>query len=103
MPIQSRLFKIKSQVPDNGKRSYRIIGGNIERNFALNGSWIVIAKELDAEQLTSYSLLIQVKSLTFGTAANATLDINVEDNNDNAPIFEQVCIIWFRISARYFN
>lgn len=95
MPPQSRLFKIKSQVPDaDGKRSYRIIGGNMARNFALNGSWIVIAKELDAEQLTSYSLLIQVKSMTYGTVANATLDINVEDANDNVPVFEQV---WHRL------
>ncbi|KAM8902416.1 protocadherin Fat 3-like isoform 12-T16 [Spinachia spinachia] len=68
---------------------FDITGGNSDSMFDVEKAvgTIVIAKLLDAEQLSFYNLTVQA---TDGTnTAYTQVHITVLDNNDNAPIFSQ--------------
>ncbi|KAM3616889.1 uncharacterized protein V6R79_025517 [Siganus canaliculatus] len=71
--------------------TYDIKQGNINRVFQINqySGVITTQKSLDYETTTSYSLIVQAINMA-GMASNATLLIQVKDENDNAPVFQQL-------------
>ncbi|KAF3692560.1 Protocadherin Fat 3 FAT tumor suppressor -like protein 3 Precursor [Channa argus] len=71
--------------------TYDIKQGNINRVFQINQYSGVITTEklLDFETTSSYTLIVQATNMA-GMASNATLLIQVVDENDNPPVFQQL-------------
>lgn len=71
--------------------TYDIKQGNTGHVFQLNEYSGVIStqKPLDYETTASYTLIVQATNMA-GMAANATLLIQVVDENDNPPVFHQL-------------
>uniref|UniRef100_A0A665TAV5 FAT atypical cadherin 3a n=1 Tax=Echeneis naucrates TaxID=173247 RepID=A0A665TAV5_ECHNA len=69
--------------------TYNIKQGNAERVFQINqySGVITTQKPLDFETTASYNLIIQATNMA-GMASNATLLIQVVDENDNPPVFQ---------------
>ncbi|XP_069495463.1 protocadherin Fat 3 isoform X2 [Ambystoma mexicanum] len=67
---------------------YEIKDGNIDGSFSINPYSGVITsnKALDYEHINSYHLIIQATNMA-GMASNATLNIQILDENDNSPNF----------------
>uniref|UniRef100_A0A3B3S9R2 FAT atypical cadherin 3 n=1 Tax=Paramormyrops kingsleyae TaxID=1676925 RepID=A0A3B3S9R2_9TELE len=70
---------------------YDIKLGNTERRFRINQYTGVITtqKPLDYENTASYALILQASNMA-GMASNVTINIQVVDENDNPPIFQQL-------------
>ncbi|KAG8267901.1 hypothetical protein J6590_039285 [Homalodisca vitripennis] len=80
---------------------YSIVGGNIEDAFALkkddsktpgnsvNGVKLVTKKPLDRETVASYTLTIQASDGRDIDKAVSKVLVQVEDENDNSPVFSQ--------------
>ncbi|XP_035670182.1 protocadherin Fat 4-like, partial [Branchiostoma floridae] len=77
---------------DNGNITYTIISGNEQNTFAIDGGSgeITLETTLDHDQGNrSYQLVVEAKDA--GTpirSSNATVDILVVNENDNAPVFQ---------------
>ncbi|XP_034721899.1 protocadherin Fat 3a isoform X4 [Etheostoma cragini] len=71
--------------------TYDIKQGNTDRVFQINQYSGVIStqKHLDYETKASYTLLVQATNMA-GMASNATLLIQLVDENDNPPVFQQL-------------
>ncbi|XP_056139276.1 protocadherin Fat 3a isoform X1 [Lampris incognitus] len=71
--------------------TYDIRQGNNERTFRINqySGVVSIQKPLDYETVRSYTLKVQATNMA-GMASNATLMIQVVDENDNPPVFQQL-------------
>ncbi|XP_031734075.1 protocadherin Fat 3a isoform X2 [Anarrhichthys ocellatus] len=71
--------------------TYDIKQGNTDHVFQLNQYSGVIStqKPLDYETTASYTLIVQATNMA-GMASNATLLIQVVDENDNPPVFQQL-------------
>ncbi|XP_068441399.1 protocadherin Fat 3a isoform X3 [Clinocottus analis] len=71
--------------------TYDIKQGNTDHVFQLNQYSGVIStqKPLDYETTASYTLTVQATNMA-GMASNATLIIQVVDENDNPPVFQQL-------------
>uniref|UniRef100_A0A3P8YCB2 FAT atypical cadherin 3a n=1 Tax=Esox lucius TaxID=8010 RepID=A0A3P8YCB2_ESOLU len=69
--------------------TYDIRHGNSERTFRINqySGVITTQKSLDFEITVSYTLIVQATNMA-GMASNATLLIQVVDENDNPPVFQ---------------
>ncbi|XP_073469084.1 protocadherin Fat 3 isoform X2 [Aquarana catesbeiana] len=67
---------------------YEIRVGNAEGAFTINpySGVITTQKALDFEQMPSYQLIIQATNMA-GMASNTTVNIQILDQNDNAPVF----------------
>uniref|UniRef100_A0A8C5QK66 Protocadherin Fat 3 n=1 Tax=Leptobrachium leishanense TaxID=445787 RepID=A0A8C5QK66_9ANUR len=67
---------------------YEIRLGNIEGAFSINPYSGVITSQitLDYERISSYHLIVQATNMA-GMASNATVNIQILDENDNPPIF----------------
>eukprot|EP00794_Sanderia_malayensis_P006712 gene6712-7474_t len=75
--------------PD-GNVSYQIISGDASHHFSLSNAILTVAKALDYETQTSFSLVIQARdNPSSGAPRTSTLTVivNVIDVNDNAPVF----------------
>ncbi len=70
---------------------YDIIQGNDERRFKINRYTGVITTErnFDFEMTSSYMLVIQAVNMA-GIASNVTVCIQVVDENDNPPVFQEL-------------
>lgn len=70
---------------------YDIKQGNIDRVFQINqySGVITTQRYLDYETAASYTLIVQAINMA-GMASNATLLIQVRDENDNPPVFQQL-------------
>ncbi|XP_015197069.2 protocadherin Fat 3 isoform X3 [Lepisosteus oculatus] len=70
---------------------YEIKHGNSERAFKINqySGVITTQKLLDYETVTSYLLIIQATNMA-AMASNVTVNIQIIDENDNPPIFQQL-------------
>ncbi|KAM6933567.1 protocadherin Fat 3-like [Xenentodon cancila] len=70
--------------------TYEIKQGNSERVFQINqySGVITTQKPLDYETTASYTLVVQAANMA-GMVSNATLTIQVVDENDNPPVFQQ--------------
>ncbi|XP_064610099.1 protocadherin Fat 1-like isoform X2 [Liolophura sinensis] len=78
---------------DHDKLWYNITGGNEEKKFVIGieDGIVLLAQSLDWEQRNSYNLTI---SVTDGVhTAYCWLNVKVQDNNDNAPVFSQTLYI----------
>uniref|UniRef100_A0A8C9WZK6 FAT atypical cadherin 3a n=1 Tax=Sander lucioperca TaxID=283035 RepID=A0A8C9WZK6_SANLU len=71
--------------------TYDIKQGNTDRVFQINQYSGVIStqKHLDYETTPSYTLIVQATNMA-GMASNATLLIQLVDENDNPPVFQQL-------------
>ncbi|KAK0149004.1 Protocadherin Fat 3 [Merluccius polli] len=71
--------------------TYDIRQGNSLRKFQINqySGVITTHKPLDYETQTSYTLTVQATNMA-GMASNATLHIQVVDENDNQPVFQHL-------------
>lgn len=71
--------------------TYDIKQGNTDRVFQINqySGVITTQKSIDYETTASYTLIVQAINMA-GMASNATLLIQVQDENDNPPIFQQL-------------
>ncbi|XP_069487651.1 protocadherin Fat 1 isoform X1 [Ambystoma mexicanum] len=67
---------------------YEIKEGNIEDAFDINpNSGVIVTKKLlDFETLASYTLTVQATNMA-GKSTNATVSVNLWDENDNLPLF----------------
>lgn len=70
--------------------TYEIKQGNSERVFQINqySGVITTQKPLDYETTVSYTLVLQAANMA-GMVSNATLIVQVLDENDNLPVFQQ--------------
>nr|XP_015831508.2 protocadherin Fat 3a isoform X4 [Nothobranchius furzeri] len=70
--------------------TYDIKQGNTEQAFQINqySGVITTRKPLDYEKTTAYVLIVQAANMA-GMASNATLIIQIVDENDNPPVFQQ--------------
>ncbi|XP_066919784.1 LOW QUALITY PROTEIN: fat-like cadherin-related tumor suppressor homolog [Clytia hemisphaerica] len=94
----SVILKAIATDPDLGNNStltYTILEGNDEGKFDINAITgnISLVNSLDFEKTQSYFLVISVTDqgtpTTKTSQTNLTVSINVIDNNDNNPIFQQ--------------
>uniref|UniRef100_A0A672HAH0 FAT atypical cadherin 3a n=1 Tax=Salarias fasciatus TaxID=181472 RepID=A0A672HAH0_SALFA len=71
--------------------TYDIKKGNTDHVFQINqySGVITTQKPLDYETTSSYNLIVQATNMA-GMASNATLVIQVVDENDNPPVFQQL-------------
>lgn len=71
--------------------TYDIKQGNAEGVFRINqySGVMTTRKSLDYEKAPSYSLIVQAVNMA-GMASNATLIIQLKDENDNPPVFQQL-------------
>uniref|UniRef100_A0A674PRB3 FAT atypical cadherin 3a n=1 Tax=Takifugu rubripes TaxID=31033 RepID=A0A674PRB3_TAKRU len=71
--------------------TYDIKQGNAEGVFRINqySGVMTTRKSLDYEKTPSYSLVVQAINMA-GMASNATLIIQLKDENDNPPVFQQL-------------
>ncbi|CAD7673136.1 unnamed protein product [Nyctereutes procyonoides] len=67
---------------------YEVKDGNIDGIFTVNpySGVITTRKALDYERTSSYQLIVQATNMA-GMASNATVNIQIVDENDNAPVF----------------
>ncbi|KTG47058.1 hypothetical protein cypCar_00009390 [Cyprinus carpio] len=71
--------------------TYDIRHGNGHRTFRINqySGVITTQKTLDFETVSSYVLIVTASNMA-GQASNATITVTVLDENDNAPLFQQL-------------
>uniref|UniRef100_A0A3Q1FIA6 Cadherin domain-containing protein n=1 Tax=Acanthochromis polyacanthus TaxID=80966 RepID=A0A3Q1FIA6_9TELE len=71
--------------------TFDIKQGNTDRVFQINqySGVITTLKTLDYETTASYTLIVQATNMA-GMASNATLVIQIVDENDNPPVFQQL-------------
>ena len=74
----------------NANLNYSISSGNTNSRFSIHSATGVVSIQnaLDREQLDSYQLEIRVSdSGTPSLSSTLTVDITIEDSNDNSPVF----------------
>ncbi|XP_051521516.1 protocadherin Fat 3-like isoform X2 [Myxocyprinus asiaticus] len=71
--------------------TYDIRHGNGDRTFRINqySGVITMQKSLDFETVSSYVLIVTASNMA-GQASNATITVTVLDQNDHAPVFQQL-------------
>ncbi|XP_017135093.1 fat-like cadherin-related tumor suppressor homolog [Drosophila miranda] len=97
-PINMPVIRLKVSDPELGKNSLvylEIVGGNEGDEFRINpdSGMLYTAKQLDAEKKTFYTLTVSaIDQANIGsrTQSSAKVKINVQDMNDNDPIFEEM-------------
>uniref|UniRef100_A0A8C3XJ89 Protocadherin Fat 3 n=2 Tax=Chelydra serpentina TaxID=8475 RepID=A0A8C3XJ89_CHESE len=67
---------------------YEVKDGNVDGAFTINpySGVITSQKPLDYERTSSYQLIVQATNMA-GMASNATVNIQIVDENDNLPVF----------------
>lgn len=71
--------------------TYEFKQGNADSAFRINqySGVITTHRSLDFESVASYTLIVQAVNMA-GVVSNATLLIQVKDENDNCPVFKQL-------------
>ena len=103
-PVGTRVKGLESSVrptkDPNRKLKYEIIGGDGKGLFHAitnetgHGVEILTTKELDRESQQKYMLIIKAYDLMGVDTAVTKLLVDVEDVNDNAPVFEKNLYRW---------
>jgi len=81
-------FQVKDISPSVGNPSYKysIIGGNKDDKFCINHAGVIsVAKPLDREKKSSYSLKVSVS--VGSKVTNTTVGVIIRGKNDEAPKF----------------
>ncbi|KAH9487879.1 long-chain fatty acid transporter fat1 [Bulinus truncatus] len=83
------VIAVKAISPHGQKLIYSISRGDKYADFALdfNTGYLSVVGNLDYEDIKSYALTIRATDIFSGSYAETTVDIRVEDVNDNAPVF----------------
>ena len=85
--LNSRILNVKATGIGLG---YEIVGGNLNDKFKIDSSGqITLNGQLDYEEVKKYSLIVRVisQAVTPKRYAEAEFTINVDDANDNSPVF----------------
>lgn len=84
-PVGFSVKDISPTTPNNNYK-YRILGGNTDEAFCINHDGVIsVARPLDREKISSYSLKVSVS--VGNKVSNTTVDVRVRDKNDDAPRF----------------
>lgn len=88
--VNSAVLQLQARDPENDPISFSIIDGNINNDFYINSKTgtIYVANKLDREEVSAYNLLVQARD-SGGLASNRPVYIQVADNNDQNPVFNQ--------------
>ena len=88
-PVNSMISLFTVQNLEVGDEISFELSGNMSEVFVINASTglITLAQSLDYELTQSYDLLLTVNDGIFTTVIG--LQVNVQDENDNSPIFEE--------------
>ncbi|XP_076876941.1 protocadherin Fat 3 [Brachyhypopomus gauderio] len=83
---------------------YDIMQGNTEKRFGINcyTGAITTQRSFDFEATASYALVVQAVNMA-GVVSNATVNIQVMDENDNPPMLKQLCYSGSVSEAAPFN
>lgn len=88
--LGTSVFDIEASDSDNGTTfTFAIDSGNTDSDFGIDPSsgYIFVAKFLDRERTDTYTLSISAVDSLFSSTASGTITINVDDVNDNDPVF----------------
>ncbi|GFR61021.1 protocadherin Fat, partial [Elysia marginata] len=88
--LGNSVFDIEASDSDNGTTfTFAIESGNTDSDFGIDPSsgYIFVAKFLDRERTDTYTLSITAVDDLFSSTASGTITINVDDVNDNDPVF----------------
>ena len=88
--LGNSVFDIEATDSDNGTTfTFAIESGNTDSDFGIDPSsgYIFVAKFLDRERTDTYTLSLTAVDSIFSSTASGTLTINVDDVNDNDPVF----------------
>ena len=86
-----QVFASDADEGTNGQIRFSIAGGNIKSDFRIDSvtGWISVAKQLDREVRTSYSLVVQAADRGSSSRVDrATVNIVLLDVNDCPPVYE---------------
>ena len=81
-------FTVKDISPtvQNNNYKYSILSGNTDEAFCINHDGVIsVARPLDREKISSYSLKVSVS--VGNKVSNTTVDVTIRDKNDDAPQF----------------
>ncbi|XP_054716801.1 cadherin-99C-like [Uloborus diversus] len=88
--VHSTVVTVTAEDPEKDEVTYSIMEGNINGDFTINprSGTISVARRLDREEVSAYSLIIKAAdpSQMFTTTA---VDVRVTDINDKNPVFLQ--------------
>lgn len=88
--LNSTVLELLAEDPESDQVHYTIISGNDLRQFKIGteSGRISIIRKLDREQITRYQLIVQADD-NGGLSSTATVNIKVQDSNDNDPQFDE--------------
>ncbi|XP_054721928.1 LOW QUALITY PROTEIN: fat-like cadherin-related tumor suppressor homolog [Uloborus diversus] len=96
---KSAVLTVLADSPEGRQLIYSIVDGNSHQDFGVNfttdpgnsnGPCIIyVVEELDYETTQQYHLTIRATDSVSGAYADVTVHINIDDVNDNPPIFEK--------------
>lgn len=93
IPIGSVLITLLAEDPVTKEplKNFQILNTSSDSLFTLNGADLVLIKRLDYEALPRNTLNVEVKVSSYDNkrSTSATLNITVENVNDNSPEFKQ--------------
>ncbi|KAK9510697.1 hypothetical protein O3M35_005432 [Rhynocoris fuscipes] len=97
LPVGSHVLDIgpliASGIGAGGPLKYSVVGGNDHGAFSVyhndSGAYLLTARVLDREHRSQYKLNIQASDNKGIDRANTHVLINVEDVNDNSPVFDK--------------
>lgn len=88
--LNSTIVTVHADDPESEQVQYALISGNDLRQFMIGAKTGVISviRKLDREQITRYQLIIRADD-NGGLSSTATVNIKVDDINDNSPKFDE--------------
>lgn len=88
--LNSTIVTVQAEDPESEQVHYALISGNDLRQFAIatKSGMITVIRKLDREQITRYQLIIRADD-NGGLSSTATVNIKVDDINDNNPKFDE--------------
>ena len=88
--LGNSVFDVEASDSDPGTTfTFAIESGNTDSDFGIDPSsgYIFVSKFLDRERTDTYTLTLTAVDSLFSSTASGTLTINVDDVNDNSPVF----------------
>ncbi|KAG8191614.1 hypothetical protein JTE90_018546 [Oedothorax gibbosus] len=96
---KSAILTVLADSPEGRQLIYSIVDGNTHEDFGVNfttdpgssnGPCIIyVVEELDYETTQEYHLTIRATDSVSGAYADVIVYVNIEDVNDNSPVFEK--------------
>ncbi|XP_072119468.1 protocadherin Fat 3a isoform X1 [Mobula birostris] len=91
LQLHTPILSVNATSPEGQSLIYTITDGNPLNQFNINfyTGVISVIRPLDYETKSSYKMTVKATDSLTGARAEVTVDISVEDVNDNPPIFER--------------